>query len=64
MGNSTEKIDLYYVHRAILDGKKIICPKCKKGYIETTNTKRPLAFWCSEECGWFANIDYADCIVE
>ena len=50
----------------MLNHKEPICPNCKKGRIVCPSSKiaKPHFFMCTNECGWMANIDYNDVIVE
>ena len=53
-------------HRAMMNHEEPVCPKCGKGRIvcPAGKIKKPHSFECTNQCGFYVNIDYADCIVE
>lgn len=60
--NKTEKEFL----NMVIYHKEPICPKCHIGRIVCPEgkVKNPHYFHCTNNCGWYVNIDYNDCIVE
>lgn len=53
-------------HCAMMNHKEPVCPECGKGKIVCLNGKiaRPHYFECTNQCGFYVNIDYNDCLVE
>lgn len=53
-------------HDAMLNHEEPICPQCGKGRIVCPEgkIKKPHCFECTNQCGWFANLDYNDVIIE
>lgn len=51
---------------AVINHKEPICPKCHKGRIVSPSGKsgKPHYVECTNNCGWYMNIDYNDCLVE
>jgi len=52
--------------RAMMNHEEPICPNCKKGKIVCPEGKveKPHFFECTNQCGWYANIDYNDILIE
>lgn len=46
----------------MMNHKEPVCPKCGKGKVVCPQgkIKKTHYFECTEQCGWFANIDYND----
>ena len=53
-------------HNDVLSHNVPLCPKCKIGKIVCPQGKipKPHFFECTNNCGWYMNIDYNDVIVE
>lgn len=53
-------------HDDMLSHREPLCPKCRAGRIVCPQGRisRPHFFICTNECGWYCNIDYNDVIVE
>ena len=50
----------------IINHEEPVCPNCGKGRIICPNGKieKPHAFICTNDCGWYMNLDYSDLVIE